>query len=139
MGLLVIDNPPVHFIPRTFLTAPNESDGFELKDPILRQFPFPVHLSLGHDPSGQFGISDQLSGMLAFVDLNSASLFNWSAERLECGLRTGFIGPSSIDRVHTGSTIVGMVHGSADKAGEIKSNKKLMAQADELGKELVTG
>ena len=29
--------------------------------------------------------------------------------------------------------------GSADKPGEIKSNKKLMAQAEELGKELVTG
>lgn len=40
---------------------------------------------------------------------------------------------------YTGSTIVGMVHGSADKAGEIKSNKGLMTQAEELGKELVTG
>ena len=40
---------------------------------------------------------------------------------------------------YTGSNIVGMVHGSADKPGEIKSNKKLMAQAEELGKELVTG
>jgi multimeric flavodoxin WrbA len=39
---------------------------------------------------------------------------------------------------YTGSTIVGMVHGSADKPGEIKSNKKLMAQAEELGKELVS-
>jgi hypothetical protein len=27
----------------------------------------------------------------------------------------------------------------ADKPGQIKSNKKLMAQAEELGKELVTG
>ena len=40
---------------------------------------------------------------------------------------------------YTGSTIVGMVHGSADKAGEIKSNKKLMVQAEELGKELTAG
>ncbi len=40
---------------------------------------------------------------------------------------------------YTGSTIVGMVHGSADKPGEIKSNKSLMNQAEELGKELVTG
>jgi hypothetical protein len=31
-----------------------------------------------------------------------------------------------------------MVHGSADKPGEIKSNKKLMAQSEELGKELVS-
>ena len=40
---------------------------------------------------------------------------------------------------YTGSKIVGMVHGSADKPGEIKSNKRLMTQAEELGKELVTG
>ena len=40
---------------------------------------------------------------------------------------------------YTGSKIVGMVYGSADKPGEIKSNKKLMAQAEELGKELVAG
>ena len=40
---------------------------------------------------------------------------------------------------YAGSKIVGMVYGSADKPGEIKSNKKLMAQAEELGKELVTG
>ena len=40
---------------------------------------------------------------------------------------------------YTGSEIVGMVYGSADKAGEIKSNKRLMTQAEELGKELVTG
>ena len=40
---------------------------------------------------------------------------------------------------YTGSKIVGIVHGSADKPGEIKSNKKLMAQAEELGKELVSG
>ena len=40
---------------------------------------------------------------------------------------------------YTGSRIVGMVHGSADKAGEIKSNKRLMIQAEELGKELVAG
>ena len=40
---------------------------------------------------------------------------------------------------YTGSTIVGMVYGSADKPGEIKSNKRLMTQAEELGKELVTG
>jgi multimeric flavodoxin WrbA len=39
---------------------------------------------------------------------------------------------------YTGSTIVGMVYGSADKPGEIKSNKRLMTQAEELGKELVT-
>ena len=40
---------------------------------------------------------------------------------------------------YTGSTIVGMVYGSGDKPGEIKSNKRLMIQAEELGKELVTG
>ena len=40
---------------------------------------------------------------------------------------------------YTGSIIVGMVYGSADKAGEIKSNKRLMVQAEELGTELVTG
>lgn len=40
---------------------------------------------------------------------------------------------------YTGSEIVGMVYGSADKAGEIKSNKRLMTQAEELGKELVAG
>ena len=32
-----------------------------------------------------------------------------------------------------------MVHGSADKAGEIKSDKGLMTEAEELGKGLVTG
>jgi multimeric flavodoxin WrbA len=40
---------------------------------------------------------------------------------------------------YTGSTIVGMVYGSADKPGEIKSNKVLMKQAEELGKELAVG
>jgi multimeric flavodoxin WrbA len=40
---------------------------------------------------------------------------------------------------YTGSMIVGMVYGSADKPGEIKSNKSLMNRAEELGKELVTG
>jgi multimeric flavodoxin WrbA len=40
---------------------------------------------------------------------------------------------------YTGSTIVGMVHGSADKAGEIKTNKRLMGQAEKLGEELVAG
>ena len=40
---------------------------------------------------------------------------------------------------YTGSRIVGMVHGSADKAGEIKSNKKLTAQAEDIGKKLVAG
>ena len=40
---------------------------------------------------------------------------------------------------YTGSKIIGMVYGSADKAGEIKSNKMLMTQAEDLGKELVTG
>ena len=39
----------------------------------------------------------------------------------------------------TGSKIVGIVHGSGEKAGEIKSNRKLMGQAEELGKELVAG
>ena len=40
---------------------------------------------------------------------------------------------------YTGSKIVGMVYGSADKPGEIKSNKRLMTQAEELGKKLVAG
>jgi hypothetical protein len=32
-----------------------------------------------------------------------------------------------------------MVHGSVDKAGEIKSNKRLMPQTESLGKELLSG
>jgi len=32
-----------------------------------------------------------------------------------------------------------MVYGSADKPGEIKSNKRLMSQTEGLGKKLVTG
>ena len=38
---------------------------------------------------------------------------------------------------YTGSKIVGMVYGSAMEAGEIKSNKTLMREAEELGKLLV--
>jgi len=33
--------------------------------------------------------------------------------------------------------IVGMVYGSAEKAGEIASNAELMSQAEEIGKKLV--
>jgi multimeric flavodoxin WrbA len=39
---------------------------------------------------------------------------------------------------YTGSKIVGMVYGSAMKAGEIANNKVLMREAEELGKRLVT-
>lgn len=39
---------------------------------------------------------------------------------------------------YTGSKIVGMVYGSAMKAGEIADNKALMREAEELGKLLVT-
>jgi multimeric flavodoxin WrbA len=38
---------------------------------------------------------------------------------------------------YTGSDLVGMVYGSAAEPGEIRSNKKLMRNALELGKELV--
>ena len=37
---------------------------------------------------------------------------------------------------YTGSKIVGMVYGSAVKAGEIESNEALMREADELGRRL---
>jgi len=36
-----------------------------------------------------------------------------------------------------GANLVGMVSGSADKPGEIKSNTTLMLQAEALGKKLV--
>jgi multimeric flavodoxin WrbA len=39
---------------------------------------------------------------------------------------------------YTGSKIVGMVYGSALKAGEIADNEGLMREAEELGKRLVT-
>jgi multimeric flavodoxin WrbA len=39
---------------------------------------------------------------------------------------------------YTGSKIVGMVYGSAMKAGEIADNKTLMQEAEELGKRLVS-
>jgi multimeric flavodoxin WrbA len=39
---------------------------------------------------------------------------------------------------YTGSKIVGMVYGSAMKAGEIKNNEALMQEAKELGKLLVS-
>ncbi|OGN97368.1 MAG: hypothetical protein A2Z77_02800 [Chloroflexi bacterium RBG_13_51_36] len=38
---------------------------------------------------------------------------------------------------YTGSKIVGMVYGSALKAGEIQNNEALMREAEELGKRLV--
>jgi len=38
---------------------------------------------------------------------------------------------------YTESTLVGMVYGSAMEAGEIKSNKTLMKEAEELGRKLV--
>jgi len=38
---------------------------------------------------------------------------------------------------YTGSKIVGMVYGSAMRAGEIESNEALMREADELGNRLV--
>lgn len=40
---------------------------------------------------------------------------------------------------YTGSEIVGMVYGSAMKAGEIARNETLLAEAEELGKKLVKG
>jgi hypothetical protein len=39
---------------------------------------------------------------------------------------------------YTRSRIVGMVYGSAMKAGEIKNNEALMREAEELGKLLVS-
>ncbi len=39
---------------------------------------------------------------------------------------------------YVGAKIVGMVYGSANVAGEIKSNKALMKEAEELGKKLVS-
>lgn len=39
---------------------------------------------------------------------------------------------------YAGSKIVGMVYGSAMKAGEIADNKALMQEAEELGKRLVS-
>ena len=38
---------------------------------------------------------------------------------------------------YVGSNIVGMVYGSADKPGEIKSNQSLMQEAEALGQKLV--
>jgi hypothetical protein len=38
---------------------------------------------------------------------------------------------------YAGASIVGMVYGSADQPGEIASNAELMAQAEEIGRELV--
>jgi len=40
---------------------------------------------------------------------------------------------------YAGAKIVGMVYGSAEEPGEIKSNTTLMKQAEELGKKLVEG
>jgi multimeric flavodoxin WrbA len=40
---------------------------------------------------------------------------------------------------YAGAKIVGMVYGSAEEPGEIKSNTILMKQAEELGKKLVKG
>ena len=37
---------------------------------------------------------------------------------------------------YVGANIVGMIYGSADKPGEIKSNQALMAEAEALGKQL---
>ncbi|MBU4471072.1 MAG: flavodoxin family protein [Proteobacteria bacterium] len=39
---------------------------------------------------------------------------------------------------YTGSKIVGMVYGSANKPGEIESDEALMARAEELGRKLVS-
>ena len=35
------------------LTAPDETDGLQPLNPVMRQFALPVHLPLGHNPSGQ--------------------------------------------------------------------------------------
>lgn len=40
---------------------------------------------------------------------------------------------------YVGANIVGMVYGSADKPGEIKSNQALMAEAEALGQQLAQG
>ena len=40
---------------------------------------------------------------------------------------------------YAGANLVGMVYGSAEKPGEIKSNQPLMDQAEALGKKLVAG
>jgi multimeric flavodoxin WrbA len=39
---------------------------------------------------------------------------------------------------YTGSKIIGMVYGSATKAGEIQNNEALMREAEDLGKRLVS-
>jgi len=38
---------------------------------------------------------------------------------------------------YVGAEIVGMIYGSASKAGDIKKNKALLREADQLGKDLV--
>ncbi len=38
---------------------------------------------------------------------------------------------------YAGANLVGMVYGSAEKPGEIKTNQPLMDQAEALGKKLV--
>ena len=38
---------------------------------------------------------------------------------------------------YVGANIIGMVYGSAEKPGEIKTNQPLMDQAEALGKKLV--
>ena len=39
---------------------------------------------------------------------------------------------------YIGSPIIGMVYGSASKAGEIKANRDLMEKAYKMGEQLVT-
>jgi len=38
---------------------------------------------------------------------------------------------------YVGAEIVGMIYGSADKAGEIKKDKALLKKAYQLGKDLI--
>ena len=53
MCLQVANQPLVHFIPSMLLSAPDETYGLQPLNPVMRQFSFPIHLALGHNPSGQ--------------------------------------------------------------------------------------
>ena len=53
---MIANQPLVHFIPRMFLTAPDETDDLQTLNTILCQVPFPMNLTLGHHLSGQFWV-----------------------------------------------------------------------------------
>ena len=82
-------------------------------------------ISLVTDPLPSPGshVQDEATLQWPLLALNSANLLSWSAQRMECDLLTGFICPTSIDRVipvrltgHHGSGItsyLGIVTGEA--------------------------